>query len=257
MNILFLGTGTSVGVPVIGCACPVCTSGDPRNWRLRAGAWLRAGSVGLLIDVPPDFRTQALTFGVDRVDAILFTHAHADHIMGLDDIRRFNTIQEGPIPAYGSEHSIADLKRVFNYIGNSPPLPGLYRPQIDFHAVRAAFAVGRIRVLPVPVEHGGIPTFGFRFDAGRSALGYCPDCHSMDDAAVEAFRGVDVMILDALRFRPHRTHLTLPESLALLQRIGAARSYLIHMCHDVDHAAVEAGLPPSVRLAYDGLRVPV
>lgn len=255
MKAVFLGTGTSVGVPMIGCACPVCRSSDPRNTRRRAGFHVQSGGVHVIVDTSPDFRDQALTFNIPRVDAVLFTHGHADHIFGFDDIRRFNTVQNEVIPAYGHPATLASIRRIFDYIGHSP-VPGLYRPLIAFREATAPFDIGPLHVTPFEVQHDNNPTLGFRFDESpHQSLAYVPDCLSMSDAVVALLQGVDVMVLDALRHRPHKTHMTLAQSLALLDRIRPGRAYLTHMCHDLDHAETEAGLPEHIRLAYDGLTV--
>ena len=210
----------------------------------------------ILVDTTPDFREQALAHGIKRVDAVLFTHAHADHMFGFDDIRRFNTIQNEIIPAYATESTLVTLRRVFDYIGTEK-LPGLYRPLIDFRTINGTFRIGPVTVEPVPVFHDpdhAKPTIGFRFDHDGRAVGYVPDCRDMPAEAVERLRGVDLMVLDGLRLRPHRTHLTVEQSVALLRKINAPQSYLIHMCHEIDHGPVESGLPPTIRLSYDGLR---
>ena len=256
MKAVCLGTGTSVGVPMIGCDCPVCRSSDPRNRRRRAGFHVEAEGVHVVVDTSPDFREQALRFRIPRVDAVLFTHAHADHVFGFDDIRRFNTVQHETIPAYGHPATLAEIRRVFNYIG-ACPIAGVYRPLIEFREVRGPFTVGPLHVTPFPVLHDDKPTLGYRFRHGGRSLAYVPDCREMDEAALSAVRGVDVMLLDALRHRPHITHMTVQESLATLARIQAGRSFLTHMCHDLDHAETEAQLPENIRLAYDGLEIAV
>lgn len=256
MELLFLGTGTSVGVPMIGCDCPVCRSADPRNVRRRTSLYLTAGGAHILVDTPPDFREQALTFGLRRIDALLLTHAHFDHLFGFDDIRRFNTIQGHAMPVHASPETLREVQRVFPYVGTTSRT-GLYRPLAAFHPIEGPFHAGKVRVTPVAVEHGDAHTYGFRFDCNDRGAGYVPDCHFMSEAAVAAFRGVDVMVLDALRFRPHPNHLSVDESLGLLERIGAPRSFLIHLCHDLDHAALEAQLPAGVRVSHDGLRLSV
>jgi len=252
MKITFLGTGTSSGVPMIGCDCPVCTSPDPRNRRTRTSLYVETGEQCLLIDTPPDFREQALACNVIRVDAVLFTHTHADHIFGLDDIRRYNTIQDSIIPAYASPTSLLDLERIFDYIKPGGE-PGLYRPRIEFKEFNGAFTLGNAQITPLSVEHGPMPTHGFRIDSAGRSVGYVPDCHAMPDDAVDALCGVDVMILDALKHTPHRTHFTVAECVSALERIGAVQSYLIHMGHQLDHAETEAALPDGMRLTYDGL----
>ena len=252
MKAIFLGTGTSVGVPVIGCDCHVCKSTDPRNKRRRTSLYLEAAGTHVVVDTPPDFREQALSFMITRVDTVLFTHSHADHIFGFDDIRRFNTIQDSVIPAYGSKATLADLRRIFNYVHHEK-VPGLYRPRIDFKEISGPFDLGSIHIEPLPVLHGSTPTFGFLFEVGGRSLGYFPDCRGMPDGIVERLKGVDVIILDALRHRPHKTHFTVAESVKVLQRIEAKQSYLIHMCHDLDHEETQKTLPDSIKVSYDGL----
>ena len=255
MKIIFLGTGTSVGVPMIGCGCLVCTSPDPRNRRRRTSLYLETGGFHAVVDTTPDFREQALQYKIPRLDAVLFTHSHADHIFGFDDVRRFNTIQKATIPAYGSPAAIADLKRIFDYVDSGDETPGAYRPKVEFREISSPFEIGGMEVDPIPIEHGPKPTLGYLFRTRGMSLGYFPDCHRMADEVVDRLRGVDVMILDALRHRPHATHLTVADSVAILRRIGAPRSYLIHLCHDLEHEETQKSLPPGMYVSYDGLAV--
>jgi phosphoribosyl 1,2-cyclic phosphate phosphodiesterase len=252
MRIQFLGTGTSAGVPCIGCDCAVCSSDDPRNKRLRASLYVEAGGTHILVDTPPDFRTQALTYRVPRVDAVLLTHAHADHILGFDDIRRYNTMQGCVIPTYGSPETLADMRKTFDYVGTEP-VPGFYRPLVEFVEVAEPFVVGEVQVEPLLVTHSPGTAYGYRFEVDGLTVGYVPDCNGMSGEVVSRLAGVDVMVLDALKYKPHRSHFTVDESVAVLQQIGAGRSFLTHMCHALDHAETEKNLPESIRLAYDGL----
>lgn len=253
MKLTFLGTGTSVGIPVIGCNCKVCCSSDPRNKRRRSSVYIQTPEASVVIDTSLDFREQALTYGVPRVDAVLITHSHADHIFGLDDIRRYNTLQGMLIPVYASSETVADLRRIFNYINVREPEPGVFRPRLEFVEVHNSFEIGKIIVEPLQVIHGKAMTFGYRLEHGGKSLGYVPDCKEMPEAAVERFQGVDVMILDGLRHRPHPTHMTVDTALALLSRIGARHSYLTHICHDLDHEDTQEALPSGVFLACDGM----
>ncbi|MDD5707402.1 MAG: MBL fold metallo-hydrolase [Kiritimatiellae bacterium] len=264
-ELLFLGTGTSTGVPMIGCDCPVCRSKDPRNRRRRSGLYVRAGETCVVIDTPPEFREQALEHDLRQLDALLFTHAHADHVFGLDDIRRFNTIQDGhAIPVYAATETIVELQRIFSYM-TKPCQKGLFRPKVSMQPVEAPFRVAPLKaahagpddleVVPFEVAHGDGRTQGFRLNWRGRSFGYAPDCQSLPAASVSLLHGVNLMILDALRYRPHPTHLNVEESLAVLSRIGAPRALLTHLCHDIDHAQLSAQLPPWVQLSYDGLRV--
>lgn len=254
MKITFLGTGTSVGIPVIGCDCPVCRSPNPRNRRLRSSLYVQAGGLHLVIDTSLDFRQQALTWTVPRVDAVLITHTHADHIFGLDDVRRYNTMQGGVIPVYGSPKTIEHLERIFSYVHEEAPA-GTYRPRLEFRPVTGRFAIGPVTVDPVPVVHGRAETYGYRIEEGGRTVGYVPDCSVMPADGIRRLGGVDVMILDALRHKPHSTHMALEESVGVLKEIGAGRSYLTHMCHDLDHEETQRGLPPGISLSHDGLTI--
>ncbi len=261
-EILFLGTGTSTGVPMIGCACPVCQSRDPRNRRLRSSLYLRLGETRVLIDTATDFREQAIAHRLDRIDAVLFTHAHADHVFGLDDLRRFNTLQDNQsIPAYAAPETLAEIQRVFRYLFG-PRQPGLYRAKIDLHAVDAPFRIGPLGgpataaspvATPVHVVHDDGRTVGYRIDYAGRSIGYAPDCVAIPDASIACFRGVDVMIIDALRYRPHLTHMHIDASLETLARIAPGRAFMTHIGHDIDHAELTPRLPAGVSLAYDGL----
>ncbi len=248
----FLGTGTSSGIPIIGCDCPVCTSPDPRDRRRRTSLYVETGGFSLLVDTPPDFREQALAYRISRVDAVFFTHSHADHVFGFDDIRRYNTMQRQVIPAYAGAETVQDLRRIFNYISTEAE-SGFYRPQIEYRVVDGPVLCDDVTVEPLPVEHGRQLVNGYLFCAGSIRLAYVPDCKRMPEETLERLHGVDVMILDALRHRPHATHMTVGESLHCLARIGAGQSWLIHLCHDLGHQELEDSLPHGINVAYDGL----
>ncbi len=209
----------------------------------------------VLIDTPPDLREQALEYRVERVDQVLITHAHADHVFGFDDLRRFNTLQRAAIPVHGSQSTIKDMRRIFDYV-LGPPEPGVYRPQVVFQEVAFGQAVsfGSLRIIPFAVEHGRMETFGYRIeDACGCSVAYAPDCSGMDQTPIRRLRHLDVMILDALRDRPHGSHLTLNDSVKYLQRIGARRSFVTHLCHDLEHADVVRRLPDGMDVPWDGM----
>ncbi len=253
MKLLFLGTGTSVGVPAIGCGCAVCRSDDPRNKRLRPSVMVESGETRILVDASPDLRTQALTHGLSSISAVLITHTHADHIFGFDDVRGFNVHGASATPVYGIPEAITDMRRIFPYVLGDPDEPGRYRANVEFVEVSGPFEAGPIRIQPIPVIHHPHPTIGYLFEDAGKRIAYVPDASEVPDETVEFLAGVDVMILDGLRHRPHFSHMTVEQSVGILRRIGAGHSYLTHMCHDLDHAETERDLPETIHLAYDGL----
>jgi phosphoribosyl 1,2-cyclic phosphate phosphodiesterase len=254
LRVTMLGSGTSTGVPVIGCRCSVCTSEDPRNRRLRCSLRIEVLRPGedriLLVDSPPDLRQQALTHRIDRVDAVLYTHAHADHIYGLDDLRAFNFRQDRPIPCYGSGQTLTRLRQSFAYVFDGSPEEGGGKPQLDLVEVREPFLLAGRRIQPVPVGHGNMEVFGYRL--GRFA--YVTDCNRIPEASRSALQGLEVLILGALRYRPHPTHYHLEEAVKVAQELGAERTIFTHLSHEVDHGSLKITLPPGIELGYDGLR---
>lgn len=259
LQLTFLGTGTSVGVPQIGCTCPTCTSADPRDRRRRSGLYVRSPQTAFVVDTPPEFRIACLELGVTHVEACILTHAHMDHIAGFDDLRRFNTLNgKKVLPCYASPETVEAMHHIFPYIGKKPKEKGLYRPMIDFRSVARAFRIGDVKIVPLPVVHGNVPTNGYLFEHGGKRAAYICDCFEIPDATLAKLRGVDVMVLDCLRgTRPHSTHLTLDRALEYMKEIAPRRGYFTHMCHDVKHEEFEAELPRRIRLAYDGLELKV
>jgi phosphoribosyl 1,2-cyclic phosphate phosphodiesterase len=235
---------------MIGCRCDTCRSDDPRDrrWRPSIAIALDGGS-SILVDASPDLRSQALRYGLTRVDALLFTHSHADHIMGLDDLRAFNYLQRAVIPCFGDPATIADVRRAFAYVFDPSPTPGGGVPQLVTFHLGGPFCLGGATIVPVPVMHGPRPILGYR--VGRFA--YLTDCNAIPGASWPLIEGIEVLVLDALRDRPHPTHFTVAEAVDTARRIGAARTYLTHMTHDLRHEPTSARLPDGIELAYDGL----
>jgi phosphoribosyl 1,2-cyclic phosphate phosphodiesterase len=250
MRITLLGTGTSFGVPSVACPCAVCTSPDPRNQRTRASIYIEADGAALLVDTATEFRLQALRHSIHRVDAVLYTHAHADHISGLDDLRRFAA--PGPLPCYGDLATRAGLLKRFDYAFQPPAWPGS-APYLEFRPVFGPLKIAGLTVIPVPLRHGRLTVLGYRI----GAMAYATDCNEIPPASRALLQDLDLLILDALRFTPHPTHFTLPEALAVVADLRPRRTLLTHISHEIDHATVSATLPAGVELAYDGLVVEV
>jgi phosphoribosyl 1,2-cyclic phosphate phosphodiesterase len=251
VKITVLGSGTSVGVPTIGCHCEVCTSPDPRDNRLRPSILVCYNGRNVLIDTTPDFRMQALRARIDHLDAILFTHAHADHIMGLDDVRPFNFRQKSDIPIYASGDTMASIQRVFRYIFEDEARQSSV-PHLECHTLNGeAFDLFGMRFTPVPILHGSSTVLGFRF----ATAAYLTDHSDIPEESCDQLRDLDVLFLDALRYKPHPTHSTVQRSVETVARLTPQRAFFTHICHDLQHARTEAELPPHIRLAYDGLEI--
>jgi phosphoribosyl 1,2-cyclic phosphate phosphodiesterase len=249
-----LGSGTSFGVPVIGCRCRVCTSSDPRDRRNRTAALLEIGGTRLLVDAPPELRLALVAAQVERVDAVLFTHDHADHVAGLDDLRAFS-VRQGSVPVYGPPETLATLRARFGYIfdpGVRAP-EGTSKPELRPAPLTAGVQadVAGVGVLPLELDHGGSRVFGYRI----GAVAYCTDVKRVPPHAEAALRGVEVLVLNALFDRPHPTHLSLDEAVEVARVVGARRTWLTHLTHRYSHAELESRLPPDVRPAYDGLTI--
>ncbi len=257
MKLTFLGTGTSFGVPQLGCHCVVCRSPDPRDRRTRVGAVVETtGGTRILIDTPPELRLQLVNAGIDRVDAVLFTHDHADHTHGIDDLRAITNRRAGPLPFYGSAETLDGLRRKFGYVLDDSvrPLPGTSKPEGQSHAVQAGerFRVGDEDVTAVAVPHGPITVFGYRI----GPLAYVTDAKEVPAGAIAQLRGASVLVINALFRTEHPTHLSIPEALEVARQVGASRTFLTHLTHDNFHADLEAELlPRGITPAFDGLTV--
>jgi phosphoribosyl 1,2-cyclic phosphate phosphodiesterase len=232
----------------------VCRSDDPQDKRLRPSVYLEVeNGPAILIDTSTDLRQQALSFGIARVDAIVMTHSHADHIMGMDEVRRFNALKGGPIPLFAAPATAGELRRIFQYVFAPRSQKGGGIPQIDLREIEGPFHVDGLAVQPVPLLHGTLPILGFRF----GAFAYLTDASTIPDAAWPLLDGLDVLVLNALRHRPHPTHFSLSEAVAVAERLAPRRTFFTHVCHDLPHAVTNRSLPEGMALAHDGLRLTV
>ena len=253
MKITFLGTGTSHGVPVIGCHCDVCKSEDPKNHRTRPSIVISLGDKNLLVDTSPELRLQALRSGIEHVDAVLFTHTHADHLYGLDDVRAYSALQGTDIPCYGSPATLERIRTVFFYAFTLKHL-GRDIPQLSLVPIEGPFRLVGVEVIPIDLLHGRTEVLGFRI--GNFA--YATDCNMIPHGSMDLLRDLDVLVLDALRWEPsHPTHFTIPEALEIVEQLKPKQTYFTHMTHSVEHHSTNARLPQNVQLAHDGLVVEV
>ena len=250
MRLTFLGTGTSTGVPTLACDCPVCKSPDPHDKRTRPSVMLEFDGRVIVIDTTPDFRQQALREGMRRLDAVIFTHTHADHIFGLDDVRVFYFRQQVPIPIYADAPSLETIRRVYKYIfDQSYPYGGIAK--LDPRVIEGPFELWGRQMIPLEVMHGNLPVLGFRF----GATAYITDFSTIPPGTIPRLEGLDVLILDALRLRPHPAHSNLEQSLALVERLKPKQAFFTHIAHELPDHETNAMLPSHVRLAYDGLQL--
>jgi phosphoribosyl 1,2-cyclic phosphate phosphodiesterase len=241
-----------MGVPTLGCHCAVCDSTNANDKRTRPSLLLAYDGRNVVVDTTPDFRSQAMRARIDRLDAVLFTHGHADHILGLDDIRPYNLKQRSVIPIYGSAGTLAALRRQFSYIFDEGPTESSV-PLVDLREIDGPFDLFGAKIVPIPAMHGSQPVLGFRF--GRAA--YLTDFSKVPESSKELLRGLDDFILDALRYVPHPTHSNVEQSLALVGELKPKRAWFTHICHDLGHTETNARLPQNVRLSYDGLEIEV
>jgi len=254
LSVIFLGTGTSQGVPMIGCDCAVCHSPDPRDNRTRSSIYITTPECAFVVDTGTDFRTQVLRENIRHLDAVIFTHSHTDHVMGFDDLRRFGWARGGTMPVYASAETMADLERAFEFaFKRLNPYPGYLQPEP--HVICGPFRLGETTITPLPVPHGNFEVNGYLFSRDeKKLLAYLCDCSAVPDEIACKIEGVQVLIIDALRHKPHPTHLSVDQALQVASNVRAAETYFTHICHELPQAA-EAELPPHAYIAYDGLRL--
>jgi phosphoribosyl 1,2-cyclic phosphate phosphodiesterase len=237
---------------MIGCACAVCRSTDPRDTRLRPSIYLECDDgMRILVDTTPDLRQQALTHNLNQVDAVLYTHSHADHVLGLDEVRRYNHMTHRALPLYGDAATLADIRRIFSYVFEPNAAKGGGVPDLRLNTIVGPFCLGRTEILPLRVMHGGRPVLAFRI----GGFAYLTDCNEIPETTMAQLQGLDVLVLDALRRKRHPTHFSLGEAVSVAERLGARQTLFTHCCHDLGHAETNASLPERIALAYDGLRI--
>lgn len=249
LNIIILGSGTSTGIPVVGCDCAVCRSDDPRNQRTRCSALINYGQHNILIDTATDLRQQALREDIRHIDAVLYTHSHADHMHGIDDLRGFNLRNKQAIPLYGSPRTLERVRDNFNYIFADVEKPG-YVPRLSLNPVETAFPLFGLSIVPIPLNHGGMQAYGYRC----GPFAYLTDCNGIPDESLLLLENLELLVLDGLRFKPHNTHFNIPQAIEMAQTIGARLTLLTHLSHEVDHPRHAPQLPDGISFAYDGQR---
>lgn len=252
-KLTFLGTGTSTGVPVVGCDCPVCASADPKDNRTRSSAWIENDGHSVIIDTATDFRFQALREKIKKVDAVLFTHHHADHVHGIDDLRTFNFFQKKSIPCFGSEATLGRISEMFAYIFDGSPETGGGKPKLDMVVIDGPVEIGEMTFTPISVMHGALPVYGYKINN----TAYVTDCSLIPPETWGALENLDTLILGALGLKKHTTHFTMEEALSVIEQLKPKRAYLTHLTHHIGHAETTATLPEPVNLAYDGLSIDI
>lgn len=252
VEVTILGSGTSHGVPMIGCHCPVCESPDPRDKRTRTSILVHTCGQRILVDTATELRLQCVANGIDSIDAVLFTHHHADHVVGLDDLRRFNWLARRYITCYGTARTLDRIKEMFAYAFEPAPDSPHTRPNLELCTIDTEpFTIGDATVIPIPLMHGPLPVLGFRF--GNFA--YCTDCSHIPDESMARLRDLDVLVLEAVRHRPHPAHFSIAEAVEVAKELGAKQTYFTHIAHGLKHEETNRELPDGIKLAYDGLRI--
>jgi phosphoribosyl 1,2-cyclic phosphate phosphodiesterase len=249
LEVLFMGTGSSTGVPMIGCRCPVCVSSDPKNERTRSSILVRYEDRNILIDTATDLRIQSLRHGLKRIDAVFFTHSHADHILGIDELRTFNYLQKEAIHVYGDPETLRIIMNMFPYAFSEKNRGGVTRPKLVPHTVETSTLIHGVPVVPFPVEHG--PVFNHALRVGN--LVYLTDCNRIPDESMSYLDRIDTLIIGAVRYEPHESHFGVWQALELVERLKPRQAFLTHLSHGIDHETLESELPPNVHTAYDGL----
>lgn len=252
MQVIVLGSGTSTGVPVIGCKCRVCMSENPKNKRLRASIIIQQNEQNILVDTSTDLRAQCLAHNIKRVDTVLYTHTHADHLYGVDELRIFNFIQHGKIPIYGSEEVIESIKKTFPYLFTDVFYGG-GKPYLIPKIINGTLELLGIKIIPVEIMHGDLPIFGYRF----SNFAYLTDVSEIPDDSMNLLTGLDFLIIGALRHEPHPTHFTIEQAVEVIEKLKPKNAYLTHLGHSVDHDELEKSLPENIAPAYDGLKITI
>ena len=254
IEVVILGSGTSHGVPMIGCNCAICRSSDPRDKRTRPSIFVRIGDARILVDTATELRLQCIANGIEQIDAVLFTHHHADHVIGLDDVRRFNWLMGRPLPCYGSERTLANVQNMFLYAFEHAPDSPHSRPELELHTIDAKpFVVDNQTIIPIPLIHGLLPVLGYRF----GSVAYCTDCSEIPHESIELLQDLDVLVLDAVRHTPHPAHFNLEQAVELARTLHPRRTYFTHIAHQLGHEETNRQLPDGMELAYDGLRFSV
>lgn len=253
MKLTFLGTGTSHGVPMIGCGCPVCNSNNPKNNRTRSSAVIEAAGINILIDTTPELRIQTLREKISVVNAVLFTHSHADHLFGLDDIRRFNEISGLSMPCYADANTFETMRRAFDYIFKGTNYVGGSIPSIIPFEIDGPFDVFGVCVTPIPIFHGRLKILGYRI----GDLAYITDCSKIPDKSIDLLQNLDTLVLGVIRHEPHPTHFTVNQGIEIVEQLRPRRTFFTHIAHQLEHEATNRNLPPNVSLAYDGLQLSI
>jgi len=249
MKVTFLGTGTSHGVPMIACNCKVCTSNNPKNKRTRTSVLVSENGYNILIDATPELRLQCIKNNVTRMDAVLITHPHADHIFGLDDLRRFNMVQRIDIPIYGTSKTLDTIRNAFSYVFNNEPDIGGYKPRFSLNVINGNLKIGNISIMPITAFHGDGQVTGYRFEK----FAYVTDASEIPSESLEKLKDLNVLVLGALRYIPHAKHFNVEQALCIVNQIKPRKTYFTHMCHDIEHEEANCKLPFGVEFAFDGL----